>query len=332
VLVSVITSVYNGELYLREAINSILSQTYSNLEYIIVNDGSTDGTAEILNSFYDYRLKVIHLDKNQGAASCLNMGIDLASGELIAIQDADDISLTNRLEDQVNFLTNNHEYIGVASYINSIQGFDPVSHERLQGEESSSNRFTSANQIYQSRFHGCPLVHGSVMFYKNIFYKVGKYDPYYKIAYDYDLWLRMFEIGKIGIIQYPLYQWRVNPGSLSRNKAIDTNNEVLRASTTAIIRQYYNGGMNPILGVCGTSNALENFHQNVSISLGLNCMYYSLRTKNYKNIYSDYYKNRIHGLIILDSYSKNSETMYHQLSLRGFDPNNTLFKVWNVIN
>jgi glycosyltransferase involved in cell wall biosynthesis len=332
VLVSVITSVYNGELYLREAINSILSQTYNNLEYIIINDGSTDGTAKILNSIYDHRLKVIHLDNNQGAASCLNTGIDHASGELIAIQDADDISLPNRLAEQINFLLYNHEYVGVASYINSIQGIEPVPYERLQGEEYSSNRFTTAVQIYESRFSGCPLVHGSVMFYKDIFYKIGKYNPYYKIAYDYDLWLRMFEVGKIAIIPHALYQWRVNPGSLSRNKIMDTNNEVLRASTSAILRNYYMRGKNPTLGICGTQNAYQNYYQHVSSVFGLNHVYYTLRTKNLKSIISDFYKNRIDGLIILDSFSNTGETIFHNLSERGFQPNNTLFKIWNVIN
>lgn len=331
-LVSVITAVYNGELYLKEAIESILSQTYSNLEYIIINDGSTDGTAQILNSINDYRLKVIHLDNNQGAASCLNLGIDHSRGELIAIQDADDVSMHNRIEEQVNFLLNNTQYIGVGSHIRSIQGIDPVSFDRLQEEERASNFFKSADQIYDHRFTGCGLVHGSVMYYKDIFYKVGKYNQFFKIAYDYDLWLRMFEVGKIGMIQNALYQWRVNPRSLSREKRVDTNNEVFRASTLAIQRHYFIKNTYPTLGVCASPGVYKNFQQQVAPYLNINLRYYSLSTKNTKDLYGDYYKNIINGLIILYNYSNSGEKIYHNLTFRGFEPNNTIFKIWDAIS
>ncbi|UJF31540.1 glycosyltransferase family 2 protein [Paenibacillus hexagrammi] len=120
--VSVITAVFNGEAYIQEAIDSILGQTYTDLEYIIVNDGSTDKTREILDRIQDPRVKVIHLPENQGAARCMNLAASHATGEWIAVQDADDISLPRRLELQVEHIRKNPKLVLVGSKIDCISG------------------------------------------------------------------------------------------------------------------------------------------------------------------------------------------------------------------
>lgn len=101
--VSVVMSVYNGELFLKEAIDSILSQTYKKFEFIIIDDGSTDGSLNIINEYSDERIKILVNPKNEGLIFSLNKGIELALGTYIVRMDADDISLPQRIEEQVSF-------------------------------------------------------------------------------------------------------------------------------------------------------------------------------------------------------------------------------------
>src|SRR6185369_12980087 len=117
-LISVVLPVYNGEEYLRESIDSILKQSYSNFEFLILNDGSSDRSEEIIQSYSDPRIKY-HKHANCGLAATLNKGIELAKGEYIARQDQDDISLPTRLEKQITFLENHSEYamVGTGSKI-----------------------------------------------------------------------------------------------------------------------------------------------------------------------------------------------------------------------
>ena len=103
-LVSVVMAVYNGEKFLQKAIDSILAQSYQEIEVIVVNDGSIDTTKKILDQVEDERVRIIHLERNQGAANALNIAIDNAMGQWIAIHDADDISYSNRILEQVRFL------------------------------------------------------------------------------------------------------------------------------------------------------------------------------------------------------------------------------------
>jgi len=102
--VTVLMSVYNGEKYLREAIDSILNQTFTDFEFLIVNDGSTDRTAEILRSYDDPRIIIINNEKNIGLTKSLNIGLRMAKGEYIARMDADDVSMPERLQKQIELL------------------------------------------------------------------------------------------------------------------------------------------------------------------------------------------------------------------------------------
>ena len=120
-LVSVVMPLYNGERYLAEAIESILSQTFADFEFIIVDDGSTDGSAGIIRDYAarDSRVKVKQLARNSGEAAARNAGIALARGQFVAGMDSDDISLPDRLRAQASFLENNPEVgaVGVHSRV-----------------------------------------------------------------------------------------------------------------------------------------------------------------------------------------------------------------------
>src|SRR3989338_5597380 len=107
--ICVIMSVYNGLPYLKEAVKSILNQTYKNFEFIIVDDASRDKTWQFLKSLKDKRVKLIQNKKNLGLAASLNIAIRLAQGDFIARMDADDISLSNRFEEQIKYLTKHQE-------------------------------------------------------------------------------------------------------------------------------------------------------------------------------------------------------------------------------
>ena len=112
--------VYNGERYLREAIDSILNQTFKDFEFLIINDGSTDLSVEIIESYADKRISLAHNGQNLGLITTLNRGFDLACGEYIARMDCDDISLPDRLEKQVVFM-DNHPEIGICgSWVSAI--------------------------------------------------------------------------------------------------------------------------------------------------------------------------------------------------------------------
>ena len=118
--VTVLMSVYNGEKYLQEAIDSILEQTFKDFEFLIINDGSTDKTGEILESYHDLRIKIINNEKNIGLTKSLNKGLKLARGEYIARQDADDISMPERLEKEVEFLETHQDYAVVGAFAKII--------------------------------------------------------------------------------------------------------------------------------------------------------------------------------------------------------------------
>ena len=115
-LVSVILPVYNSEKYIFEAIESVLNQTYKNIEIIVIDDCSTDTSAEIINNFNDNRIRYYKNEKNSGIVYSLNRAISLAKGKYLARMDSDDICLPNRIQEQVNFLNIHPEILIVSSW------------------------------------------------------------------------------------------------------------------------------------------------------------------------------------------------------------------------
>ena len=180
--VSVVMSVYNEERHVEEAIRSILDQTFKDFEFIVVDDGSTDKTPQILRSFSDPRLKIIR-QRNMGLTKALNRGISLAEGEYIARMDADDVSLPERLERQVKFLDENPEVgiVGTAYYEIDAEG-------RILGRERFPTRDEDLRKVL-IRYN--PFFHASVMIRRTVFEKVGLYDESFPYAQDYELWFRV---------------------------------------------------------------------------------------------------------------------------------------------
>jgi glycosyltransferase involved in cell wall biosynthesis len=210
--VTVLMSVYNGEKYLNEAIDSILGQTFKDFEFLIINDGSTDKTAEILKSYNDPRIKIINNEKNIGLTKSLNKGLKLARGEYIARQDADDISCDNRLERQIKFLDKNLDIAIVGTnYFRINEKGDII--QKIKRQEKDKN-------IKKYLLSGNQLGHGTIMFRKSCFEKVGFYREEFKFAQDYDLVLRFSEKYKLANIPETLYKWRINSNSVSVSRKI----------------------------------------------------------------------------------------------------------------
>lgn len=207
-LVSVVMSVYNGERYLKEALDSILSQTYPDFEFIIIDDGSTDGTADILASYREADGRVnIYRQDNRGLIVSLNRGCSLAKGKYIARMDADDISLPDRLECQVDFMES-HPEIGVAgSWIEYIDA----------GGRSIGQWRTPAGPaiIKWSLMFGTCLAHPSVLMRKAIFDEAGPYRPEALHVEDYDLWTRAAEITSLANIPEIKVKRRIWGGNIS---------------------------------------------------------------------------------------------------------------------
>ncbi len=186
--VTVLMPVYNGEKYLREAIDSILAQTFANFEFLIVNDGSTDNSVPLIESYADARIHLVHNATNSGLVASLNKGLGLARGEYIARMDCDDISLPTRLEKQLAFM-DDHPEIGILG--SACQFID----------DSGAPGFVWANpeQHQLIRWHlcfTCPMCHPTVMMRTDLVRELGGYSSEAiqgRETYsgeDYDLWRR----------------------------------------------------------------------------------------------------------------------------------------------
>ncbi len=254
--VSIVMAVYNGETYLQDAIDSILTQSYSNLEFIIVNDASIDETQNILNRISDKRVRILHLQNNKGAAHALNYGIAHAQGDWIAIQDADDISYPTRIEEQMNHINQNHNLVAVGSFIECIN----ENNQSIKDIDKSRNSLLYHEEIKSSLYSGCPLTHGTMMFSKKAFYQAGQYNDNLRIAYDYDLWCRLIDYGRFENVPKILYKYRRYNQSLSEQNATRTSEELF-STFSAYLRKnnFSNLTTLPSFAVIGTPENIKAF-------------------------------------------------------------------------
>lgn len=211
-IVTVLMSVYNGEKYLRKAIDSILNQTFTDFEFLIIDDGSTDTTTWHILSEYaaqDARVFLIRNEKNIGLAKSLNKGLAVARGKYIARMDADDISLPDRFSTQIEIMeTNRVDVCGTA-----VQIIDSDSNIiGIIGPKEIVDSDLPASILDEST---C-LLHPTVIMTRSALEEVGGYKPYIRYAQDFDLWARMFLAGKKAIvIPIPLVQYRQHPSQIS---------------------------------------------------------------------------------------------------------------------
>src|SRR6266404_493601 len=208
-LVSVVMAVYNAQEFLNIAIDSILLQTYKNLELVVVDDGSTDNSVHIIKNYSDRRLKYIY-QKNQGLAAALNTGIRAAMGKYIARMDADDISDSSRLEKQVKFLEKNKDVglVGTSFYMIDENG----------GVIDHSYNLDRPQDLRAEIFVRNPFGHGTVMLRRRAIDSIGFYNTVEPIE-DYEMWWRVTQKFKTANLPEDLYSWRIVASGMSHGSS-----------------------------------------------------------------------------------------------------------------
>ena len=220
--ISVLMPVYNGSKHIREAIDSILSQTHANFELIIIDDCSRDNTIEIVKSYKDKRIVLLQNEVNLRTASSLNKAIEIAKGKYLARMDQDDISYPKRFEKQIAFLEDNPDYGICGTQLRNfgehvkgeIDTNTPLLHEELQ----------LRNLYYVAFDHTSVMMRRSVLINKNLRYRVGV------IAEDYSLWIQILLVAKGANLEEVLMKRRVHGASTTSTlyKKIETDLKMMR--------------------------------------------------------------------------------------------------------
>lgn len=239
-IISVVMSVYNSEKYLSESIESILSQTFSDFEFIIIDDGSTDKSNSILNKFArsDARINIITNLENIGLANSLNKGLHIAKGDYVARMDSDDISYPKRFEIQIEFMKNNKAYGVVGGNIDIID-------EKSNYVKTLSFPKTH-NQILWYLCFQNPIAHPTTMIKSNLLRKVNGYKNYIS-SQDYDLWQRLSNITKLFNVDQSLLKYRVHGSNISFR---------IDESRTARRNEFQN---NAVLQIIGSENKPNDY-------------------------------------------------------------------------
>lgn len=230
--VSVILPVFNGERYLGSALGSILAQTFRDLECIVVNDGSTDGTAALARSFADPRLRLIEHERNLGIVASLNRGMSEAGGTYICRMDADDEALPDRIAKQAGFLDRNPHV--------ALCGTNTVLID-ASGREIGREMFPpSTGDIRRTIFVHNPFAHSSVMIRASILRQCGFYDPRFLHNEDYDLWLRIAADHDMANLPEPLIRRRVHETSISAARETELSGFRVKTLAHAMVSYYRN--------------------------------------------------------------------------------------------
>lgn len=205
--ITVLMPVYNCELYIKDALESILSQTYVDFEFLIIDDASTDKTVSIIKSYRDSRIQLIEKPANSGYTNSLNQGLKLAKGQYIARMDGDDISLPERFARQVTYLEANPEIVLCGT-----------SYE-IMGEEKRTLIPESHDAIKLALLQSNCIAHPSVIIRRKTLEEFSIiYDTTKEPAEDYALWVQLLGVGKLHNLQEVLLKYRMQNSSVSRKR------------------------------------------------------------------------------------------------------------------
>jgi glycosyltransferase involved in cell wall biosynthesis len=209
--VTICMAVYNAEKYIKEAIESVLKQTYTDFELLIINDGSTDTSLEIVGSFSDSRIRIIHNSENKGLLFTRNRGLQEALGTYIAIFDADDICAIDRIEKQVHFLENNPVIVICGTWGVTINEKSEVFGHKIMPEINTD--LIPIEMLFRNQF-----IHSSVMYKKNIAIELEGYVSVNGCE-DYGLFSKMAIHHKMANLPFFLIQYREHEGGISKVKS-----------------------------------------------------------------------------------------------------------------
>lgn len=203
--ITVLMAVYNSEPFLNSAIDSILSQKFTDFEFLIIDDCSSDRSMEIINSYHDSRIRVLSNEKNIGLTKSLNRGLNLAKGEYIARMDSDDISYPERLEHEIMYMKQNPDVAIVGTWAETID---------IKGTRTGQIVLLKKPD-YKDFLHGNQCVHGSILVRREILYNHGGYDDRFRQCQDFALFLSLVQKYQIRNLPEVLYSLRIHRTSVS---------------------------------------------------------------------------------------------------------------------
>ncbi len=209
--VTVLMSVYNGMPYLKDAIDSILQQTFTDFKFLIFDDASTDGTSQVLVQYAqkDSRIQIVTNDRNYGLGTNLARGVEMAQTPWIARMDADDIAVPNRLELQLNYVRRHPDISVLGGYAIEIDR-----HGQIVGER----KFPTSHQQIKKLVWTNPFSHGTVLLHRESMLKVGSYSSKLAKRQDYELWFRCAKANlQFANLPTPLIYYRFTDNTLQRN-------------------------------------------------------------------------------------------------------------------
>jgi glycosyltransferase involved in cell wall biosynthesis len=234
-LISIILPVFNGEKYLGEAIDSILCQSCTDFELILVNDGSTDRTAEIISRYEDSRIVCLNNTENIGLVRSLNIGLKIVRGTYIARMDADDVSHGDRLRQQLDFIENNPA-IGVLG--TAMHQVDETGEPFQLLEPPTEHALIAWKMLFE-----CPVFHPTVLMRRTAIEAAGGYDPGFRHVEDIDLWTRMLATTQFANLPVPLYRRRWHKDSIC-----NVHREYQRERTVAVKIRYAGQSLGVTIG------------------------------------------------------------------------------------
>jgi glycosyltransferase involved in cell wall biosynthesis len=252
-MISVLMPVFNTDKYVHQSIQSILNQSFEDFEFIIINDGSTDDSLKIIQSFQDKRIRIIQNEKNLGLIKTLNKGIDLAKGKYIARIDADDIAHPERLAKQFDFLEKNPNYALVGTQAKFIFG-DKLSNSKFKME-------TESDLLVTLSLFNSPFIHPSVMI-RTAILKEFYYDEDFTTAEDYELWTRILRKYPCANLDESLLSYRLhdnNISTLQNNKQLESVKRIYRSNLEYIKMPYMELDLDIYLKISGS------YQQKISI-------------------------------------------------------------------
>jgi len=289
--ITVIISVYNSEKYIKEAVDSILTQTFEDFEFIITDDSSTDSSLRILEEYaeQDNRIILIKNSVNLGLTKNLNTMINISQGKYIARMDADDISLPNRLEEQFSFMENNHE-IGVCGAHSKTFGLGikehiidrPINHEEIK-----------LNLLFENI-----MVHSSIMFRSSVLLEQSiRYNEDFKIMQDYELWSRMISITEFANLKDVLILYRISDTNICAisEKKLNYREDTLKKIYKYLFKTYLftdNGiDLNSHIFICYSGNKNNSYKSLLNANDHLRQL--SVKLKNSNNFNENIVNNFI---------------------------------------
>ncbi len=205
--ITVLMPAYNAARYIGAAIRSVLAQTFTDFELLVINDGSADDTEALVQRFTDERIRLIN-QPHQGVAAALNLGLLNANAPLIARFDADDICYPFRLQQQYDFLQKHEDYVLIGSDVDYVDQHGEFLYHY-------SNTGHTHEEIVERIQSGCPFIHSSVMYRKQVALELGGYEAKAHTFEDYHLWIRLIRKGNVYNSPAPMILVRLNPESVT---------------------------------------------------------------------------------------------------------------------